>query len=196
MPQIAEFDRLMAEVAAGSDDAVWQLAETYTPYIIRAVRHSLSPRLRQKLDSQDFAQTLWASLLLRPADLSRLKSPQELIAFLAGATRNKVYEKARRFRTQKCDIHREESLDRPSCKAGVSRAQHSQGLYSRDHSPSTTASARDNWDHILSQASVRDREIVQLRRAGYTFETIGEKLQINEQTARRAMRRLLEQFAS
>lgn len=196
MAQIAEFDRLMAEVAAGSDEAVWQLAETYTPYIIRAVRHSLSAKLRQKLDSQDFAQTLWASLLLRPADFTRLKTPEQLIAYLAGATRNKVFEKARRFSTQKCDVRREESLDSPSGARGLGGAPHSQTLYAREPSPSTTASLRDQWHHVLSSASQRDREIVRLRREGCTFKAISDKLQINEQTARRAMRRLLEQFAN
>jgi RNA polymerase sigma factor (sigma-70 family) len=196
MPQITEFDRLMADVAAGSDDAVWQLAETYTPYIIRAVRHNLSPKLRQKLDSQDFAQTLWASLLLRPTDLSGLKTPQQLIAYLAGATRNKVFEKARRFKAQKCDIRREESLDQPRRTEKSLRADTNEGLYSPDPSPSTTASVREHWCHILGKASERDRKIVQLRRAGWTFEAISEELHIDEKTARRAMHRLLEQFAN
>ena len=110
MVMIAEFDRLMAEVVAGSEDAVWQLAETYTPYIIRAVRSSLPRTLRAKLDSQDFAQSLWASLLLRRADLTRLQTPGQLIAYLAQATRNKVVDKTRHYHTQKNDIAREERL--------------------------------------------------------------------------------------
>jgi RNA polymerase sigma factor (sigma-70 family) len=194
MAEIAEFDRLMAEVAAGSDDAVWQLAETYTPYIIRAVRHNLSPKLRQKLDSLDFAQTLWASLLLRPRDLTRLETPAQLIAYLAGATRNKVFEKARHFSTQKCDVRREESLDHSPGVRGRTGTLHNKGLYSSDPSPSTMACLRDQWRHILLKASERDREIVRLRREGCTFEAISERLEINEQTARRAMRRLLQQF--
>jgi RNA polymerase sigma factor (sigma-70 family) len=194
MAQIAEFDRLMAEVAAGSDEAVWQLAETYTPYIIRAVRHSLSAKLRQKLDSQDFAQTLWASLLLRPAELTRLKTPEQLIAYLAGATRKKIFEKARRFQAQKRDIRREESLDHTTALRGVDRKTCRSGLHSRDATPSATALVRDQWHHILSTASERDREIVRLRRAGCTFEAIGEKLRVNEQTVRRAMRRLIDQL--
>lgn len=200
MAEESEFDRLMADVAAGSDEAVWQLAETYTPYIIRSVRHNLSPKLRQKLDSQDFVQTLWASLLLRPADLSRLKTPQQLIGYLAAATRNKVFEKARRFSSQKCDIRREESLEQPPPSRlrtnSSSRGQISKGPYARDPSPSAVASVRDHWLHILGQAPERDQEIVRLRRAGWTFEAISKKLQIDEKTARRAMRRLLEQFAN
>src|SRR5262245_16988155 len=110
MMQGAEFDQLMAGVAAGSEEAIWRLAETYTPFIIRAVRQSLPTRLRSKVDSQDFAQTLWASLLLKNADLTRLKTPEQLIAYLVRATKNKVVDKTRHFDALKCDIHREEPL--------------------------------------------------------------------------------------
>ena len=55
---------------------------------------------------------------------------------------------------------------------------------------------RDEWRHTLSNASERDREIVRLRRYGHTFEEIAGMLQIYESTARRAVRRLIEQFVS
>jgi RNA polymerase sigma factor (sigma-70 family) len=195
MAQIAEFDRLMAEVAAGSEEAVWQLAETYTPHIIRAVRYSLSPKLRQKLDSMDFAQTLWASLLLRPGELVRLKSPQQLIGYLVNATRNKVCDKARHLHTQKNDVRRERSLDQPPARRGP-RAQHNNEMFARDPSPSAIATCRDQWNYVLANTSKRDREILRLRREGQSFEAIGTILNINEQTARRAMHRLLKLFVN
>src|SRR4029079_619270 len=196
MVMIAEFDRLMAEVAAGSEDAVWQLAETYTPYIIRAVRSSLPRTLRAKLDSQDFAQSLWASLLLRRADLTRLQTPGQLIAYLAQATRNKVVDKTRHFHTQKNDIAREERLPDHliSLKQAPVRVQRS-ALYARDLSPSTSANLRERWNQILSTLSDRDRKIVQLRLEGRTFDEISETLEINQATARRAIQRLIEQLS-
>jgi len=195
MAQTVDFDRLMADVAAGSEEAVWQLAEIYTPYIIRAVRHSLSPKLRQKVDSMDFAQTLWASLLLKPANLMRLKTPDQLIRYLVAATRNKICEKAQHFKTQKCDIRREESLDRSAAR-NLPAAGYGKALHAHDPSPSTTASLRERWHCVLAKASERDRQILELRRQGYTFAEIGPTLRIDEKTARRAMHRLLEQFAT
>jgi len=196
MAQTAEFDQLMADVVAGSEDAVWQLAETYTPYIIRAVRLSLSPRLRQKLDSQDFAQTLWASILLKRADLTRLKTPEQLIAYLARATKNKVIDKTRHFQTLKHDIDREESIDAQSPGiAGRRLGLRPAALYSRDPTPSTSASLRERWNEILSQASERDRQILRLRLEGCTFDAVSSKLQVNETTARRAIQRLIEQLS-
>jgi RNA polymerase sigma factor (sigma-70 family) len=196
MIQFAEFDQLMADVAAGSEDAIWQLAETYTPYIIRAVRLSLSPRLRRKLDSQDFAQMLWASLLLKRADLTRLKTSEQLVAYLARATRNKVVDKIRHFHARKHDINREERLPDYSTATDLgTRRPHVNALYSQDPTPSTTASLRERWNKILSNASARDRQILRLRLEGCTFDIISAKLQIDVATARRAIQRLIEQFS-
>jgi RNA polymerase sigma factor (sigma-70 family) len=192
---VAEFDRLMSDVAAGSDEAVWKLAEVYTPFIIRAARYSLSSRLRQKLDSVDLAQTLWTSLLLRRRDLSNIKTPEQLIAFLAGATRKKVIEKARHYQAKKCDIRREVSLDVEREAGGSSdKGPYQTSLRTKEPSPSTTAGLRDQWHHILARASSRDREIVRLRLKGSTFKDIAAKLHIDERTARRAMRQLLQHF--
>src|SRR5262249_2841714 len=85
MATVSKFDQLMANVAAGSEEAIWELLETYTPFVIRAARLSLPPTVRQKLDSQDIAQTLWASLLLGRTNLAKLESPDRLIAFLCRA---------------------------------------------------------------------------------------------------------------
>jgi len=196
MAQTAEFEQLMADVVAGSEDAVWQLAETYTPYILRAVRLSLSPKLRQKLDSRDFAQTLWASILLKRADLTRLKTPEQLIAYLARATKNKIVDKTRHFRSQKRNISREESLTDQSSNMDESQSTlHARALYSHDPTPSTTASLRERWNDVLSNSSERDRQILRLRLEGCTFDVISAKLQINEATARRAIQRLVEQLS-
>jgi RNA polymerase sigma factor (sigma-70 family) len=190
-----EFEKLIAAVAAGSDEAVWELAQVYTPYILRAVRYSLSPELRQKLDSMDFAQTLWASLLLRPTNLLQLRSPEELIRYLAGATRNKVAEKARRYRTRCRDMSREKILDAQTMARQANPRAGDDALYSREDSPSTIAVIRDQWRHIVENASERDQEMIRLRRCGLTFDAIAERLNIDEKTVRRVLQRLIEQFA-
>ena len=197
MPQIAEFDRLMTDVASGSEDAIWELAETYTPYIIRAVRASLPPKVRQKLDSQDFAQTLWASILLNGTDLTRLKTPEQLIGFLAAAARHKVIDATRRYlKSQKYDVAREQSLVEISAGSGdSSKGTLPSALCTRDPTPSQFASLREQWGQILRAASERDREILRLRLQGRTFETIAAQLEINQATARRAIQRLIEQLS-
>jgi RNA polymerase sigma factor (sigma-70 family) len=193
MSQTTEFDRLMAEVAAGSEDAVMQLAETYTPHIIRSVRRCLSPKIRPKLDSQDVAQTLWASLLLRRTELLRLKTREQLIAYLVRATKNKVAEKAVKLRRQKRDIEREVPLNRPPGRLGAgNRGPQGNEPHSREPTPSTHASLRERWRLAMARASERDRRIVELILQRRTFVEIGDILSIHEQTARRAVERLVQ----
>jgi RNA polymerase sigma-70 factor (ECF subfamily) len=193
MKRITEFERLMHEVSAGSQDAIWELAQTYTPYILRAVRLSLPVKLRRKLDSQDIAQTLWASLLLGETDLSQWQSPENLIAFLARAARNKVIDKARHFSTQKHNVAREEPLNNPSIGVNGTPRQVT-AFHSRDPSPSALISVRERWDHIIASASDRDRQIYQMRREGRDFEDISVELQVSSMTARRAMEKMVGQL--
>src|SRR6476620_8936819 len=111
MSELAEFEQLMADVMAGSEEAVYTLAKDYSHHIAWIVRDSLPPQLRSKLDSQDIVQTLWASILLGRTDLTRLKSPNELIAYLARCAKNKLIDKTRHFRNQKRNVDLEERLD-------------------------------------------------------------------------------------
>jgi RNA polymerase sigma-70 factor (ECF subfamily) len=187
---LENFDQLMAEVAAGSEDAIWRLAETYTPYIIRAVRSSLVPNLRRKLDSQDFAQALWASILLKPAALTRLKTPEALIAYLARAAKNRVIEETRRYSTLKYNVRREQSLAE-SIDHGPRSRQNPNALFAQDPTPSEFASLRERWNQILKTASDRDREILRMRFEGYTFDVISAKLRLDHKVLRRTIHRLI-----
>jgi RNA polymerase sigma factor (sigma-70 family) len=196
MATTAEFDQMMAEVRAGSEDAIWQLAETYTPYIVRAARVSLDRGFRSKFDSQDLVQTLWKSLLLKRADLSKLRTPEELVAFLVRAAKNKAIDKMRHFSTQGRDVKRETQLQNcgnSANEAAANRSRHE--LQARDPSPSTIAMVRERWKQIVSAASARDRQIYELRRNGAEFKTISIQLKIDESTARRVIQRLIEQLS-
>jgi RNA polymerase sigma factor (sigma-70 family) len=195
--QDLQFSELMERVAAGDQDAIWVLAETYTPYIIRAVRAQLSRRIRPRLDSQDFAQILWASLLLGDVDLRRLTTQEMFIAFLARAAKNKVVDATRHYlRTQSRDVRRERRWEEIQFAADhESETKNAPGLRAREASPSDLAIMRERWDRILSQASERDRQIVQMRLENYSFNQISRQLNVHRTTVRRAMERLLETVA-
>lgn len=191
----SKFEQLMAEVAHGSEDAVWELAETYTPYILRVLRMGLTSQVRRRVDSQDLAQMLWASILLRRSELTRLKTPQELIAYLCRAAKNRTIDARRRYlETQKYSMDRERSLEPFTSddeQWPVEETIENRALLSRDPSPSQYASVRERWNRILEQSSDRDRQILQMRLEGLTFEDISGQLKINQGTARRAIERLI-----
>jgi RNA polymerase sigma factor (sigma-70 family) len=197
--QVSEFERLMTDVAAGSEEAVWKLAETYTPYILRVLRPNLTPQVRRRIDSQDLAQILWASILLRRSELTRLKTPDQLIAYLCRAAKNRVIDARRRFlETEKYDMDREESLEpytRDESRRPAEIPTGNRAYFSRDLSPSQFASVRERWNHILKQSSERDRIILKMRLQGCSYDAISEHLQINLTTVRRAIERLIARFS-
>jgi RNA polymerase sigma factor (sigma-70 family) len=186
--QQPDFEMLMSNVASGSEEAVWQLATIYSPHILRVVRRSLSPKLRSKIDSIDIVQTLWASILLRPADMTKFQTPQQLIAFLARATKNKVIDKALHFSAQKYDVSREVDI-----KDVLDHDEHQQ-LHSHDPTPSAVASVRERWQKVIASCSDQERTILSMRKDGGTYAEIGNHLSISCDKARRVIEHLVEIF--
>jgi RNA polymerase sigma factor (sigma-70 family) len=189
----------MTGIAAGSDEAIWQLAETYTPHIIRAIRASLPSMVRLKLDSQDLAQILWASILLGNSNLSRLKTPEQLIAFLSRAARNKVIDAIRHFKTEKNDVSRDRPLEELAANqfnaTRLTRGNSSSRLCDQNPTPSGFAIVREQWDRVMSNATSRDRRILELRLMRYTFNDISREVQVDKRTARRVIQQLIAQLS-
>src|SRR5258708_5874829 len=92
-----DFASLMRRVQEGDEDAAWELLDEYGPHIIRAVRRVLTDRMRSKVDSTDFAQSVWASFFANVATADRFDRPEALMAYLGRLARNKVIEEFRRL---------------------------------------------------------------------------------------------------
>jgi DNA-directed RNA polymerase specialized sigma24 family protein len=133
--------------------------------------------------------------LLRPNELLRFKTADDFIAYLAEATRRKVSEKKRALLTKKRNINREVPFV-SSDDERENGAWNDEAMHSKEPTPSTVASLRERWQSALNGASERDRQIVELRLNRHTFDEISSLLSIHEQTARRAIERLLEHLSN
>lgn len=177
------FRGLLEEVRSGSQDAAWELVDTYGPHVHRYVRRFMHCSLRSKFDSLDFVQVMWASLFREPGKLTSFDQPEELIAYLVTLAKNKVInELRRRTVTARYDVGRERqfaSADGP----GVDVRQ-------QPPTPSAVAIAKERWVHLLSNQNGTVQSVVTMRLRGETFAEIAEKLQIHERTARKAIARL------
>jgi RNA polymerase sigma factor (sigma-70 family) len=192
----AEFEQLMSELASGSEEAAWKIAELYTPHILRAVRSSLPSAIRPKLDSQDFAQIVWASVLLKRSYLSHVKSPEQLIGLLASVARHKVVDAYRHYTTyQARDLRRESPLEgHEHSERANAMIQCDGGLLDRNLSPSQMAGVHEKWRHLIEQLSERDQKILKLRMRGETYAGIAQMLGIHSATAKRVLDRIIEQL--
>ena len=60
----------------------------------------------------------------------------------------------------------------------------------KQDTPSAIAIAKERWESLMDEQPERNREVVELRISGATFAEIGEKLGIDESTARRVISKL------
>ena len=177
------FRGLLNEVRNGSQDAAWELVETYGPHVHRYVRRIMVRTLRSKFDSLDFVQIMWASLFREPEKLAGFDQPEEFIAYLVTLAKNKVFnELRRRTETGRYDVSREQPYTSDSVTGPDVRQQ--------SPTPSAVAIAKERWDHLLSNQNATVQSVVSLRLRGNTFGEIAHKLQIHERTARKAIAQL------
>jgi RNA polymerase sigma factor (sigma-70 family) len=192
----SEFEQLIADLAAGSEEAAWRITELYTPHILRVVRASLPAIIRPKLDSHDFAQSVWASLLLKRGYLSHLHTPEQLIALLASAARNKVIDAYRHYTVAEAyNVRTERPIEAAECLSSAGRpAERDQGVADRDPTPSQIAMLREQWRRAIENCSCEDREIVCLRMRGETFNSISAKVGMSRRRVRQIVERVIDEF--
>ena len=186
------FKELVELAAEGSDEAVWTLLQRYSKNILRVVRRHLPAEIRAKVDSTDIVQSVWKSLLRNETRFDSDCSPDQLIAYLAGMARLKVYETHRHFTTMKGDVHREQSL-----------SSHAEGSTEqvevrdrRTSQPDVIASARDNWTHAIDASGERGRMIVDMRLRGLTLSEISAEMNVSLSTVRRVLDALLQSLST
>jgi RNA polymerase sigma-70 factor (ECF subfamily) len=178
----AAFENLIAGLRTGDPVAVEALCRRYGPFIRAAVRRQLHPRLRNRFDSLDFVQDVWASFLAIPADRYVFTNPESLVAFLTRMAQYRVVEVFRqRFDTQKDDVSREVPADEAG---GGDR------LPGRHATPSQLAIAGEEWERIAGRFPAGYRVILEWLRDGHTNEDVARLANVSLSTVNRIVRRL------
>jgi RNA polymerase sigma-70 factor (ECF subfamily) len=181
------FRDLMRRVREGSDEAAWELVDSYGEMIRRAVRRALNQRLRSKFDSLDFVQLVWSSFFRARFRFEQFDRPEELTAFLVTMARNKVgMEIRRRLLTEKYNLNREETLFGEKGEGWEEVSGHQPG-------PIDVAIAREQWSLMMEDQPEHYRRIIQLRLQGHTYQDIADTLQVAESTVRRFLKRLFHE---
>ena len=179
----AEFNELMRDVLAGSEAAAQQLFRDYEPHLLRAIRRRLNKKMRPKFDSVDFAQDVWASFFAEDPEKRVFDSAEDLIRFLIRLASNKVADAARKqFKTQKCNIEREQSIEDPSVQK--------HNLMGAQPTPSQIVMSEEEWGVFLRRQPLVYRRILVLLREGRTPDSIADELKIHARTVYRVAERL------
>jgi RNA polymerase sigma-70 factor (ECF subfamily) len=175
----SEFQQLVAGLKSGDPAAVAEVARRYGPFLRAAVRRRLHPALRNRFDSLDMVQDVWASFLALPPDRLNFNNANALVAFLGQVAYNRTVEVFReRFETQRDSIHRE--------TPGETGAEPVASV----PSPSVCVSAGEEWDRIVRQFPPGHRVILQRLQEGYDNAEIARMANVSLSTVNRVVRRL------
>lgn len=181
-PSGPHFDSLIAKVRQGNNEAAKELLAEYGPHIIRVVRRRMNAKLRERFDSQDFTQAVWASFFGNIDEVTRLRDSEELIQFLSRVASNKVIDAGRRGQTSP-ENHLTDG------ETGE-QAGHDHRLNISQPTPSEHAMARESWDRIVQDEGETERRIVECRRIGMTQLEIATEMGTSERQIRRILSRL------
>jgi len=173
---------LIERVKSGDEAAIRDLIQRFESDVRTIVRVRLPQSLRSQFDSMDFVQAVWQSVLTKDGqDLGRFTTARHFRGFLEGVARNKVYEEfRRRTRTRKYSVQREEPLYVRRGDREMPRE-----VAASDPSPSQDAQARDRFAQLVAGRSPQEKEVVDLRLQGLTFEEIAAQTGLNESSVRR-----------
>ncbi|MCA9036262.1 MAG: sigma-70 family RNA polymerase sigma factor [Planctomycetaceae bacterium] len=174
-------DGLIAQVQGGDEEAAKRLLDEFGPHIMRVVRRRLNPRLRERYDSQDFTQAVWASFFGDLPSAGKFTKANELIQFLCRVASNKVIDAGRRAK-----VRREQHIG----DQDNGDVQRDNRLQLAEPTPSQHVMAQEKWDNLLQDEPAADRQLLQMRRQGLTQPEIAERLGISERQVRRVLSRL------
>ena len=185
------FVELLERAKQGDEVAAKTLLERFENDVRAVVRIKLPKTLRTRFDSMDFVQAVWQSFFSDLThDSARFENSKHLRRFLAGVAKNKVVEEHRKqTMTRKYNLAREEGL---YVRRG--RGEEPRDLPASDPSPSQNLQAEDCLKGIVSGVKPDEAEIVELRRDGFTFEQIADKIGMSESVVRRILDHLRKRW--
>lgn len=179
---------LLKRLHEDDSEALRRLLERDLEWIEAQVRRRLGNQLRQKAETMDFVQEAVVNAL-RHGPRFLVSDQDQFRALMARIVENSLRKQHRFHHQQKRDAGRQEPLP-------------SESLLDLDGSRGTPSHAAEKAEHRawvqlgIELLDETDREVIRLRQwEGMQFATIGEQLEITEDTARMRFKRALARLA-
>jgi RNA polymerase sigma-70 factor (ECF subfamily) len=175
-------DVLIDKLSSGDSAAAEEVFQTYAPSLRSLVRKMLPPNLRSKFDSADVVQSVFADLWQGFQEAGwRFASPAHLRAFLIQVTRNRFIDRLR------------QTGHHPTLQALDGELEQVPAAGDR---PSEVAQADELWQRLLTICPPQHRVLLELRRAGHTFDEIARATGLHEGSVRRVLYDLARKLAA
>lgn len=178
------FTELIDRVNSGDEQAASQLVKEFEPVVRRELRFRLrDSRARFELESMDISQSVLGNLFVRLATREYdLREPGDLIRLLVTMTRNKIAERLRGQHRQRRDSRRTLS--------GVENLS----LASSVPTPSRVLAGKELLEQVQQSLSAEERQLVDLRCQGLSWEEIAGSLGGSADARRKQMARAIDEI--
>ncbi|MFN0017198.1 MAG: RNA polymerase sigma factor [Pirellulaceae bacterium] len=182
MEDVESFTKLFARVRAGEQDAMTKLHDDYGEQIQRIVGLKMARfGMRHQLESLDICQSVWNTFFVRTAlGAVELETPAKLVALLAEMAKNRCLHHKRKANTAK--------------RYGQMVNIDDVDAVGPDQTPSQIAIAREMCEKAASLLSNEERQLVEQRKEGRTWEEVAANQQANGDTLRMHHRRVVERI--
>lgn len=183
MDQETKFAQLIEDLKNNEERAVEELVARYGPHIQRVVRRHLGRKMRIRFDSQDFAQAVWATLLVKSTPFGHIQTEPQLIAFLTQIAFHKVIDQ-RRANTlaQRRTLYREVSFYSEDFRSNQP------DVFAE--TPSQFLIADEQLQAIQRELPADLQWMIECRMQGMTFVRIAKEGGLHERTVRRIFEQL------
>jgi RNA polymerase sigma-70 factor (ECF subfamily) len=177
-------EALLEKLSSGDDKAAEEVFRAYEPYLRMVVRRMLPNTLRQKFDSVDVVQSVWADVLTGFREAGwRFNDVAHLKAFLVRATKNRFIDRVRQNRMA---LEHQQPLT----------ADHLPGApEAPSPEPEDLVAADELWEKMLALCAPNHRQILTLKRDGCSLAEIAEKTGFHESSVRRILYDLARRLA-
>jgi RNA polymerase sigma-70 factor (ECF subfamily) len=186
MADDASFADLMARLRAGDEDAAATVFHRFARRLIGLARVRLDAQIRQKVDPEDVAQSVYRSFFLRHAEGQfELTNWDSLWGLLTVIAVRKCGRWHGHFHTQARNVAAEVSAQPVGDDSGSGWE-----ALAREPSPAEAALLTETVQQLLAELEGRDREIVALALQGHTGVEISDRLGRPERTVYRVLKRV------
>lgn len=186
VPQETSFQDVMGRLRAGDQDAATEVFRRYAGRLIGLARSRLDPLVRRKEDPEDLLQSVFKSFFIRHAEGQwDLGGWDGLWGLLTAITLRKCGRKMVHFRRDRRDVRRE-TFPAP---AGDTSSPVWEAA-AEGPTPQEAAMLAETVEHLLSDLSERDRQIVVLDLQGHTAAEVAAQTGCSERTAHRVLDRI------
>ena len=182
-----DFQKLLARMRHGDQDAARALYEEYGALLSRVVRRHLNSALRSHFDSIDFVQETWLEFLKDMPATRTFETPSKLAKYLTTIARNKVIASLRRGLMRGFAGEADISLDSDEVIRDNLRGTHS--------TPSQAAMGKELFEFLTKDLRPVHQEIGRMLLRGLSVEEIVEVLGVGQRMVERVRVRLIEKLS-